>query len=106
MLGKMRVMVSFYRNKTYRKWLRRALRKEGVDVTPLLHFSASFIKWRYQTVPLVESELVRLRFISQNHLRREFFTHAKDKKFIASVFEAAEDMEFWVLFGIIVWLGL
>ena len=95
-LNKKRMLVVLFRNRTYRKWLRRALRKKGIDVSKLEHFGATIAKWRYQTVPLAQCALLELRYICQLHMSREFFAHSKDQTFIKSVFDVCEDQWFWI----------
>ena len=94
-LERMRVLIAFYRNKTWRRWARRALKHSGINLAPLKTFSANIAKWRYQTIPACQHDLLELRAITQMHLRPEFYKNAKDQKFIASVFQAAKDDEFW-----------
>ena len=95
-LQQLSCLVLFFRNKTYRKWLRRALMGvAGVDTDKLKHFPASMAKWRYQTIPFTMQCLLNLRWICQLQLRPEFFNHAQDKTFIKEVFEAAKDEELW-----------
>jgi len=95
-LQQMSTMVTFFRNKTYRKWLRRTLGPQGVDVTVLQHFRATMAKWRYQTIPFTMECLLVLRFICTLHIYPEMFNRAQDKPFMKEFFEAAKDTELWV----------
>ena len=49
-LEKIRAMILFYKNATYRKHAAKCLEGTGVDTEPLAHFSANLAKWRYQTI--------------------------------------------------------
>ena len=93
----MRNMVTFYKNRTWRMWVKRALQERGVelDLTVLDSFPASMTKWRYETIANCMACLDCLRAISQGHLRIEMFANAQDKVLIKEVFEIAKDADFW-----------
>ena len=64
------------------------------DRRELDHFSATFAKWRFQTIPLAQFDLLRLRVPSQ-YIREEFFADSQDTTLIKKVVAAAADHEFW-----------
>ena len=57
------VVGQLFRNAGYRRHLASVLARV-VDVTPLQHFRASFIKWRYETLATVIEELLPYRAIA------------------------------------------
>jgi len=92
-LDGIRCMVKFYRNATYRQHLARCLAGK-VDLAPLAHFDASFLKWRYETLAHATQSLRPLRAIS-NLLRREFFNDPQDKEEIKKVIAAGTNAKLW-----------
>ena len=89
-----RALVSFFRNRTYRQHMSRLL-KHRVNVQPLKHFFASFIKWRYETLAQAISELNHLRQIAEGFLREELFNNVQDKESFKTVCRAAVDKKLW-----------
>lgn len=92
-LEQMRVLIAFFRNQTWRSFVKKALLSTDVDTTLLDHFEGSIAKWRYETIPLCMQALLRLRDICENHMQEVWFQHAQDKPFVQSVFRAAKDTE-------------
>ena len=96
-LEQMRTLVTFWRNRTWRKWVRRALTGvDGIEPGLFKHFTATIAKWRYGTIPHAMEQLLRLRIVCERHLQLEMFANAKDKKFIQKVMEACRDHGLWV----------
>jgi hypothetical protein len=60
-LGMMRSMVKFYKNTSYREHIRRRLVWTAEEDKTLKHFTASFAKWRYETVFEVLRQLLDYR---------------------------------------------
>ena len=89
----MRVLVSFWRNRTWRKWVKSALAHTDLDPSLFSHFTATIAKWRYGTIPLSMEQLLELRAVHEHHLAMEMFADAQDKEFIKKVIQAAHDKE-------------
>ena len=69
MLQKLRYMVTFFRNDTYRQEMIDQIKADRPQVkTELLSFQASFAKWRYETIYKVMAALLRLRELCQSVL--------------------------------------
>jgi len=82
-LDQMRTMVTFYRNRTWRRWIKSANRGVAdINWHLLDSFPCTMAKWRYETVALTMFWLAKLRVISQTRVRREMFANAQDKNFI------------------------
>ena len=96
-VGKLSSLVSFYRNKTYRKHIGKCLRGKEVDVSVLDHFDASLAVWRYETVWSVFLQLLRVRLISEEWLQPEMFQHVQDRVMIDAAMAAAKSKELWRL---------
>ena len=99
MLGQMRILCQHFRNKTYREHIYRRLRDIYVGALSLYslteHFNASFAKWRYETVPHVQSQLLPRRELCQRFLDFALFAQAQDKEGIKAWMRACRDEEFW-----------
>ena len=94
-LGFMRHLCKFFRNNTYRQHIARRLTDPPNLKTLLKGFTGSFAKWRYETVPDVQSQLLRLRVLCEGFLRPELFANAQDQEEIRSVMEASKNAPFW-----------
>ena len=92
---KIRLLVRFYRNHTYRKHIVKCLRGQDVDVDALAHFSAQIAKWRYEAVFEVFSSLLALRVISEHHLRVEWFQNVQDRESVHGAIAVAQDHSLW-----------
>ena len=93
-LGKMRSMCKFYKNNSYRMHIRRRLDLGLEDKATLKHFTASFAKWRYETVFEVLRQLLDYRQISAL-VPRELFARAQDQEEASAFFRACKDLPFW-----------
>ena len=69
--------------------------KEDVDSRLFDHFRVQIAKWRFETIPAVQKELLPLRAVCRHHLSEEMFTNAQDKNKIQEVLVAARDEEMW-----------
>ena len=97
-LAKMRTLVSFFRNATWREFIVRALEEHpSPDFFPglLKHFSVSMAKWRYETITAAMGALLPLRPLCEGLLKQEWFANAKDKEELKAVFDACSDKAFW-----------
>jgi len=92
-LSKLRALVHFYRNESYRLHLIRVLASQ-CDVRPLKSFDASFVKWRYETLAAVVRTLLPLRTVS-SHLRKELFGDVQEKGEFNDAITAAQDTKLW-----------
>ena len=95
-LNQIRALVNFFRNKTWRFWLRAALAPAGVAPRLFRRFTATVAKWRYGTVPLAMEQLLRLREVCERHLSMDLLAASKDRADIKIATEAAHDPQFWV----------
>jgi hypothetical protein len=86
------------------KWLRNATNRQHLaaclphipNIEELLEsFSASLVKWRYETVHDCFCELLKLRRILTVELLRSFFPNPQDNAELGGVFEACEWEEMW-----------
>ena len=93
-LGKMRYFCKFWKNGSYRRHCSRKLDLDRDEVKSLRHFTASFAKWRYETVFEVLSQLGQKRNIS-GKLSPALFAHAQDQEEMAHVMRACQDLPFW-----------
>ena len=59
-------------------------------------FSASFAKWRYETLFVVVEALLPLRELCQKHLREELFQNIQDRAALQAAVDASRDARFWV----------
>jgi hypothetical protein len=87
-LGMMRSMVKFYKNTSYREHIRRRLVWTAEEDKTLKHFTASFAKWRYETVFEVLRQLLDYRQISAL-VPRELFARAQDQEETSAFFARA-----------------
>ena len=92
----MSTLVSFFRNKTWRKHVRKVSRGTGVNEDIFKHFSASTAKWRYETYVHCMKELLVYRYVCEHVLRSEHFANAQDKHFIQKVLQACHDRDLWI----------
>ena len=93
-LGKMRSMCKVLKNNSYREHIRRRLDWTEEEGKTLKHFTATFAKWRYETVFEVLRQLLDYRQISAR-LPRELFARAQDQEEINTFFHACKDLPFW-----------
>ena len=84
-LERLRNLCQFFRNKTWREWVARALKSQIPDIAyELKYFTASFAKWRFETIVDTLFQLRPLRQICEL-LRPEMFANAQEKKFVLDV---------------------
>ena len=78
-LGHMRVCCKTLRNETYRTHIRRNARELLPTPNSLRYFTAGFAKWRYETVPVVLTQLGENRSICER-LLQIFFENLKIRR--------------------------
>ena len=93
-LGHMRALCKTFRNKTYRQHIRRHAKDILPSPSSLKSFTAGFAKWRYETVPVVLTQLTELRRLCEL-LDPKLFKDAQDKEEMKRFFEACRDNAFW-----------
>ena len=97
-LDRMRSMVSFLRNATWRLFVQRALALNppaGVDLAILDKCeAASMAKWRYETIIHTMTVLAKYRSICEHHMHPEWFQNAQDKTELQKVFTTCHDAFF------------
>jgi len=93
-LGKMRSMCKVLKNNSYREHIRRRLVWTEEEGKTLKHFTATFAKWRYETVFEVLRQLLDYRQISAR-LPRELFARAQDQEEVSAFFRTCKDLPFW-----------
>lgn len=97
----LRAMCRFFRIQHYRTHLVRVLRNvvqddEELDLAPTLkYFTASFAKWRYETLHHCLESLLALRILCQRYMRRELFGAVEDVELLQTVLRACASVEFW-----------
>lgn len=95
-LDMMRLLCSFFHNDTYREYLGRAVSGRVPEAKKLLKsFSASFAKWRYETLFVVMGALLALRVICEGHLREALFQNVQDRAQLQGVVRACRDPGLW-----------
>ena len=92
----MRTLVPFWRNRSWRKWVKVALRGTDVDPRLFVAFTASMAKWRFETIPDSQRQLLRLRDVHEKHLKEEMFADVQEKETMKRVLAAAKNKEFWI----------
>ena len=96
MLGKARALCKFFRNRSYRQHIASKLNNRVLGVkNPPRYFTATFAKWRYETLADVTRQLLRLRHLCEHELDPALFSAAQDPEFIREVFAACKDPFFW-----------
>ena len=96
-LAKMRTLVEFFRNGTWRNHIQRALRDRpppDFGLSTLDHFSVSMAKWRYETVTVTMVELLKFRTLCERYMTEAWFANVKDKEVLRRVFDACRDVFF------------
>jgi len=86
-----REQVDFWKNLSWRKHVARAAAARGIDSSPLQHFTASFTKWRYETVAAVSKDLVRVRPFAEGVVCMDLFAHAQDREKVKSAVDRCKD---------------
>ena len=96
-LEQMRHLVKFYKNNTHRNHIRRKLKsrlRPEVD-KQLIHFTAGFAKWRYETIYECLRQLLDVREVSELPLPSELFPNPQDAVEVTNVMAACRDRPFW-----------
>lgn len=93
-LNRLRSLCKFYKNNSYRAHIRRRLDLPPDQDKSLVHFTAGFAKWRYETIFEVLRQLVAVRPVSLV-LPRELFAHAQDQVEVSSAISTCHDLPFW-----------
>ena len=94
-LEKVRDLVRFYSNATYRKHVKRRLRDRPVNAIDLDNFSADLATWRYETIAKVFSQLLTFREISEDYVEREMFQNVQDRVSLDASLAAMKDKSLW-----------
>ena len=63
----------------------------------LLHFRASFAKWRYETIALTLECLLVLRQICEEDIQLEWFQNVRDREQLNATVVACKDKPLWRL---------
>lgn len=101
-LLRVRTLVSFLRNATWRKWIKRAITTgylherlpQGLDLDVLDRFICTIAKWRYETIAHAIACFFWLRSICKL-VRIEWFASAQDKGFVGEALRAMNDEDLW-----------
>ena len=88
-------LVGFFRNRTWRKHVKRIAAHADFDAANFNVFRASTAKWRWETYVTCMGELLRFRPIV-GLLQDCHFPNAQDKETIKKVLRACHDDELWI----------
>ena len=101
-LSAMRLLCKFYRNEAYRAHIVRCVKlRTGVDVSKLMqYFSASFARWRFETVWTVQDQLLPLRQISEREVQRPMFNNPQDRETVEGAIDACSNKDLWVFMAV------
>ncbi|CAK0904653.1 unnamed protein product, partial [Prorocentrum cordatum] len=92
----MRHLCRFFHNQGYRRHLQRLLRDRGLDLDKKLKFfTASFAKWRYETVADVVCQLAELRDLCELHMHESLFPNIQERELLRDVLVACRDRSLW-----------
>ena len=97
-LDKMRALVNFFKVHDWRLHAKRMCHLEGItdfDLDVLDTFTASFAHWRYETVPLVQTQLLTIRILCQRHMKQEWFMNVQDRPCLEKALDACKDDFLW-----------
>ena len=94
-LEKIRLMIWFFRNTTYRKHIQLCLKGTNVDASAMDHFSADIAKWRFQTLFVTFGALLQVRRIAQHHLARIWFQNVQDAVKVEAAITHCHDQQLW-----------
>ena len=96
MLDDVKVLCRFWRNKTWKLHVKKALRhRDDLDLTILDKRVPDLAKWRYQTLMVVFGSLLQFRTICENDFRPEWFADAQEKETLAGVWKACKTPILW-----------
>ena len=92
-LSMIRDLCSFFKNDTYRKFVGRKLKDQVAgSVKMCKSWTASFAKWRYETVDAVFAQLLQYKIIlNQMHTLAADFARTYDPAATEAAFQAAND---------------
>ena len=96
-LERLRGICFFFRNADYRySWQRQLQAKniQGIDIGVLDHFTASFAKWRWETLHLVLTKVCQLAPL-RVHFDASLYRNTKDAAGLKTVEESFNDPQFW-----------
>ena len=95
-LDGIRHLCRFWRNQSWREWVKRALlpRHPTLDVD-LAHFTAGCAKWRFETIVVCLVQLTPLRPLCEHDMCEELFSNAQEKEFIKDFLKACRDKGTW-----------
>ena len=91
----LRALVHFFHVPTYRQHIARRLSHIVGMVALMKSFTATFAKWRYETVVETMGQVGRRRQLCEHQLNAAMFANAQDQEQIVSVFKACGDASFW-----------
>ena len=94
-LDGMRHLCKHFRNGTYRVHTRRRLRQPPDLPRLLKSFTATFAKWRFETVSDVMTQLLPLRELCEKFMTEALWAHAQDQEEIKSFIVACKDVALW-----------
>ena len=95
-LVNMRALCKFFKNPSYRQHIERRLGKTSFgEGRTKKQFTATFAKWRYETMVDVLQQLAPLRKLCEEDLDEALFAKAQDPEFIKAVMRACRDSPFW-----------
>lgn len=100
-LKMMRALCRFLRNESYRNHMIRLL-DDGGDLKSLLRcFTASFAKWRYETLAVVMEALLKLRTFCQTRASRCVFNNPQEKELIDEAMSACSCVALWAWMSVV-----
>jgi hypothetical protein len=95
-LQQLRYLCQFFRNESYRAHLTKVLSRRIPGLTRLLaNFTATFAKWRYETLANVCRQLNRLRVLCEEHFVEGIFENVQDKSLLDNVIVACRNKGLW-----------
>ena len=91
----MRHLCKHFRNGTYRAHTSRKLRQPANLRRLLKGFTATFAKWRFETVTDVMTQLLPLCELCEDFMTEALWAHAQDQEEIKSFIVACKDVALW-----------
>jgi hypothetical protein len=90
-LDSSRGLCSFFKVQQWRDHLVDMNFGKGIDLAPLQHWTASFAKWRYETISEVFRQINLYADICGRGVRPEMFNNFQDRALLASVLKTCKD---------------
>jgi len=93
-----RALCIFMHNTTWRKSIKKRLQGRAapdIDLNALDHWTATLVKWRYESIDTVTLALSKVRSILQTYVREEMFGNAQDRAIVVNAMHANADKFFW-----------